>query len=219
MTLDMDDAARYMSSVPRTPSPDPPRLVKRYGNRKLYDPARRTYVTLEALGAHVAAGGDIEVLDQRTEEDITSLVLAQILLEGLRQSTSRIPRQVLTRLVRLAAGPSPRWGEWPDAPEVAGKAWAEVERMVGRLLARGRLSLEDALSLREDLGQVVHRLVSEAQSGVEARLRALLRPGDEGAGRSLDVLRSRLDAFEAYLDTPVPPARPPAKRRRPRAQA
>lgn len=205
--------------MPPTTPTDPPRLVKRYANRKLYDPALRAYVTLEALGAHVAAGGEIEVLDQRTGEDLTSLVLAQILLEGVRQSTSRIPRQVLTHLVRLAAGPARRWGEWPDAPQVAGKAWAEAERIVGRLLARGRLSLEDALSLREDLGQVVQRLVTEAQSGVEARFRALLPRGDEGAGRSLEVLRSRLDVFEAYLDTPAPPARRPTKRRRSRAKA
>jgi polyhydroxyalkanoate synthesis repressor PhaR len=198
--------------------PDPPRLVKRYGNRKLYDPARRAYVTLEALGAHVAAGGDIEVLDQRTGEDLTSLVLAQILLEGLRQSTSRIPRQVLLRLVRLAARPPRRWAEWPDATQVAGRAWTEAEHVVGRLLARGRLSLEDALSLREDLGRVVHRLVSEAQSGVEARFQALLSRSHEGAGRSLDVLRSRLDAFEAYLDTPTSPARRRARTDRPRGR-
>jgi polyhydroxyalkanoate synthesis repressor PhaR len=207
------------SLVMPVPPPDPPRLVKRYGNRKLYDPARRAYVTLEALGAFVAAGGDIEVLDQRSGEDLTSLVLAQILLEGLRQSTSRIPRQVLARLVRLAAAPSRPWGEWPDAPQVAARAWEEAERIVGRLLARGRLSLEDALSLREDLGQVVHRLVTEAQSGMEARFRALLHRADEGAVRSMDVLRSRLDAFEAYLDTPAPPARRRAKRRRPRTEA
>jgi polyhydroxyalkanoate synthesis repressor PhaR len=194
---------------------DPPRLVKRYGNRKLYDPARRAYVTLEELGALVASGGEIEVLDQRTGEDLTNLVLAQVLLEGLRRSTSRVPRQVLTRLVRLAAGPSLRWGEWPDPPQVAAKAWEEAERIVGGLLARGRLSLEDALALREELGRVVHRLVTEAQSGMEARFRALLHRGDDGAGRSMDALRSRLDAFEAYLDTPAPPVRR-AKRRRPR---
>ena len=194
-------------------APASPRQIRRYGNRKLYDPAARTYVTIDDLGAFVAGGGEIEVLDQRSGEDLTSLVLAQILLEGLRQSTARIPRQVLARLVRLAAAPRTRWGEWPDPQQVAGRAWDEAEKIVGRLLARGRLSLEDAVSLREDLGRTVHGLVTEAQTGAEARFRALLHHGRDGAGRSLGALRTRLDDLEAYLDNPSPPRRRRAKAR------
>ena len=78
------------------------------------------------------------------------------------------------------------------------------------LIGRGRLTLDEAVSLRQDLGQMVHRLVAEAQSGVETRLRALVERGEDVAGRSLEALRGRLSAFESYLESP---ARPPAKRR------
>jgi hypothetical protein len=144
------------------------------------------------------------VLDQRSGEDLTSQLLAQVLLERVRQSTARIPRQVLVRLVRLASGPATRWGDWPDPQDVAAKAWDEAERMVGRILARGGLTLEDALSLREDLGETVHRLVTDAQTGVEGRLRAVLDRTHGPAGRSLEGLRSRLDSLEAYFDSPAP---------------
>ena len=60
-----------------------PRRIKRYGNRKLYDLDGKRYVTLENVAAMVASGLDIEVIDQRTGEDLTSLTLAQVLLEGL----------------------------------------------------------------------------------------------------------------------------------------
>ena len=43
------------------------------------------------------------MLDQKTGDDLTSLTLAQILLEGLRQRTARIPRLLLVQLVRLSA--------------------------------------------------------------------------------------------------------------------
>ena len=180
------------------------RVIRRYGNRKLYDPEARRYVTLEDVARIVAGGEEVQVLDQATGEDLTSLTLAQVLLEGVKQGASRIPRQVLVRLVRLAASPASAWGDWPEPRDAAGRARQEAERIVSRVLGRGRLTLDDAVALRHDLGQLVHQLVTEAQSGVESRLRALLERGEGVAGRSLEALRGRL---EAYMEKAPPPSR------------
>jgi polyhydroxyalkanoate synthesis repressor PhaR len=184
-----------------------PRAIRRYGNRKLYDPAARRYVTLEDVARVVAGGHEVEVVDQKTGEDLTNLTLAQVLLEGVKQGASRIPRQVLTRLIRIAAGPASAWGEWPEPRDTASRARQEAERIVSKVLSRGGLSLDEAVALRQDLGQLVHRLVTEAQSGVESRLRALLERGEGVAGRSLDALRGGLQAFEAYIEKPAPAPR------------
>jgi len=189
--------------VPRSGEP---RAIKRYGNRKLYDAAAARYVTLAELAGLVASGHDVAVLDQKTGEDLTNLTLAQVLLEGIRQGASRLPRQVLTRLIRIAASPKTGWGEWPGPEEAAGRARSEAERLVAGLLGRGRLNLDEAVALRRDLGLLVHKLVSDAQAGVEARLRGLLSRGEEAAGRSLGNLRGRI---EAYIE---PPPRPRAAR-------
>ena len=191
-----------------------PRAIRRYGNRKLYDPAARRYVTLEDLARFVAGGREVEVVDQKTGEDLTNLTLAQALLEGVKKGASRIPRQVLTRLIRIAAGPVSAWGEWPEPQDAAGRARQETERIVSRVLGRGRLSLDEAVALRQDVGQMVHQLVAEAQSGVESRLRGLLERGEGVAGRSLEALRGGLQAFEAYIEKPARvPRRRPAGRR------
>lgn len=187
-----------------------PRAIRRYGNRKLYDPGARRYVTLQDLARVVAGGLEVEVVDQKTGEDLTNLTLAQVLLEGVKQGASRIPRQVLTRLIRIAAGPASAWGDWPEPQDTASRARQEAERIVSRVLGRGRLSLDDAVTLRQDVGQMVHRLVSEAHSGVESRLRAVLERGEGVAGRSLDALRGGIEAFEAYIETPTPPPPAPA---------
>jgi polyhydroxyalkanoate synthesis repressor PhaR len=202
--------------VTRAKEAPPARAIRRYGNRKLYDPEARRYVTLEDVARIVAQGQDVEVVDQKTGEDLTNLTLAQVLLEGIKQGASRIPRQVLIRLIRIAAGPATAWGDWPEPHDAAGRARQEAERIVSRLLGRGGLSLDDAVALRQDLGQMVQRLVGEAQSGLESRLRALLERGEGVAGRSLDALRGRIEAFEAYIETPQRPApvrTPPARRR------
>jgi polyhydroxyalkanoate synthesis repressor PhaR len=201
--------------MPR-PAP-PPRSIRRYENRKLYDSEAGRYVTLEDVGRLVAGGGEVEVVDQKTGEDLTSFTLAQVLLERVRTGASRIPRQVLTRLIRVTASSSPGWGHWPDPQDAASRARREAERIVAGVLARGGLSLDEAVTLRQDLGQMVHRLVAEAQTGVESRLRTLLARGEGVAGRSLEALRGGLQAFEAYIEKPA--AAPPARPRRPAARA
>ena len=186
------------------PARDGARVVRRYGNRKLYDTEARRYVTLEDLAGLVAAGHDVTVLDQKTGEDLTNPTLVQVLLEAVKGGKNRIPRQVLTRLIRLAAGPDSGWASWPEPHEAARRAREEAEKIVTSLIGRGRLTLDDAVALRQDLGQMVHRLVGEAQSGVESRLRALVERGEDVAGRSLSALKGRL---ESYLDKPAKPAR------------
>ena len=198
---------------PHKAAPAPPRIIKRYANRKLYDPAARRYVTLDGVAALVTRGDDLEVVDQATGEDLTTLVLAQVLLDGVRQRTARLPRQVLAGLIRIAGAPRPGWGDWPEPREAAGRAGHEAERIAGRFLAGGRPSLEDAVALREEIGQLVHRLVDEAQSGVEGRLRGLLTIGEGAAGRSLGGLRTGLHVFDARSKKPTPrPKRSSPKR-------
>jgi polyhydroxyalkanoate synthesis repressor PhaR len=185
-------------------TPAGPRVIRRYGNRKLYDPVGRRYVTLGGVARLVAEGTEVEVVDQASGEDLTNLVLAQVLLERVRQGASRIPRQVLARLIRVTAAPASTWGDWPEPRDSAGRARQEAERIVSRALGEGRLSLDDAVALRRDLSHMVHRLVSEAQSGVESRLRALLEKSEGVAGRSLDAFRGGIEAFEAYIEKPAP---------------
>jgi polyhydroxyalkanoate synthesis repressor PhaR len=184
------------------------RVIKRYANRKLYDPSTRRYVTLDGIATLVARGEDVEIVDQASGEDLTNLVLAQVLLEGVRQRSARVPRQVLARLIRLAGAPGSQWGHWPEPREVAGRAGDEAERIAGRFLARARPTLEDAVALREEVGQLVHRLVAEAQSGLETRLRGLLQIGEGAAGRSLEALWHGLNVFEERTKP-----RPPRTRR------
>ena len=73
--------------------------------------------------------------------------------------------------------------------------------------------------LRHELGQSVHRLVAEAQAGIEGGLRALLAPGADGPRAALRGLEERLDRFGHEVEKPKPRkpsrARPPASARRP----
>ena len=76
-------------------------LIKRYGNRRLYDTRRSRYVTLEDLVEVIAAGEEIQVIDDASGEDDTKRVMTQIiLLEEDRTKHSLLPVAFLRRLIQ-----------------------------------------------------------------------------------------------------------------------
>ncbi|MDF1562092.1 MAG: polyhydroxyalkanoate synthesis regulator DNA-binding domain-containing protein [Deltaproteobacteria bacterium] len=84
-----------------------PRVLKKYGNRRLYDTEASRYVTLAEVEQLIQAGSDIEVVDAKTGEDLTRAVLAQIISE--RQSSREVlPVAFLTRVIRTGASPEAR---------------------------------------------------------------------------------------------------------------
>lgn len=55
--------------------------IKKYANRRLYNTATSSYVTLENLSAMVKEGTEFNVYDAKTGEDLTRGVLTQIIVE------------------------------------------------------------------------------------------------------------------------------------------
>ena len=58
-----------------------PTIVKKYANRRLYNTATSSYVTLDDLATMIKGGGDFVVYDAKTGDDITRAVLTQIIVE------------------------------------------------------------------------------------------------------------------------------------------
>jgi polyhydroxyalkanoate synthesis repressor PhaR len=205
--------------VKARPYPSSEHLVRRYENRKLYDVQARRYVTLEGLARLVAEGADVRVVDLKTGEDISTVVLAQVVLEGIKQRTASIPHEVLSRLIRLANGKGAGMAEWLDPHDAAARARREAERIVSGLVARGRLSLDEALSLRQEIAGSAQRLVAEAQASVQARLRRLLETEKRATvAPALRALKDRLAGFEAVLAPPRAPARRRSRARKSRGR-
>ncbi|MDC0748592.1 polyhydroxyalkanoate synthesis regulator DNA-binding domain-containing protein [Polyangium mundeleinium] len=75
-------------------------VVKKYGNRRLYDTEASRYVTLEEVEARVRRGDDVEVVDAKTGRDLTQATLAQIILES-RGAARLLPVPLLRQLIRM----------------------------------------------------------------------------------------------------------------------
>lgn len=76
-------------------------LVKKYGNRRLYDTQDSRYVTLDELAAKIRTGTDMRIIDAQTGEDLTQATLTQIVLET-GNAAKFLPVQLLTQMIRLS---------------------------------------------------------------------------------------------------------------------
>lgn len=78
-------------------------LIKKYENRRLYDASNSRYVNLEDVAGMVQRGDDVRVIDVASGEDITRLVLTQIIVEGAKTQDSGFPLDILRDMV-IASG-------------------------------------------------------------------------------------------------------------------
>lgn len=78
-------------------------IIKKYENRRLYNTTESRYVNLDEVARMVQEGYDIKVLDAATGEDLTRLVLTQIIVEHAKAPESTFPLDVLRQMV-VASG-------------------------------------------------------------------------------------------------------------------
>ena len=81
-----------------------PVILKKYGNRRIYDARQSGYVTLEKVEAMVQQGEDVQVIDAKSGEDLTNQVLVQIILERA-SARDALPTSFLKQVVRLSNSP------------------------------------------------------------------------------------------------------------------
>jgi polyhydroxyalkanoate synthesis repressor PhaR len=90
-----------MARKKKVPNESPEQLViKRYGNRRLYNTETQTYVNYQDLTKLVRDGQDIKVIDSTTKEDVTKAVLIQLILEEEKDKKSILPTPFLFQLLR-----------------------------------------------------------------------------------------------------------------------
>lgn len=80
-------------------TPEGPITIKKYANRRLYNTATSSYVTLENLADMVKKGDDFKVYDAKSGDDITKSVLTQIIFEEEAKGQNLLPIQFLRQLI------------------------------------------------------------------------------------------------------------------------
>ena len=183
------------------------RLITRHTNRKLYDPTAKRYVSLADIVDLLVAGDSVKVVEHPSGDDATPRILAQALVDLIKRRARSLPGGLMETLVRLAGGARalPQADVRAPIKELADRARKEAEAIATRLVARGRLGIEEALHLRKEVEAAIHSGVHAAEAATRKPIDAM-RPGR--AVRTIAGLARELKALETMVARPLTRATP-----------
>jgi len=200
------------AETPETAASRPPKIIKRYTNRKLYDTVESRYVTLDEIAEMVKAGAEVQIIDNRTKEDLTSVTLAQIIFEE-EKKTSRMPLGMLRDIIRtggekitefIEGEVNPRVSAFREGAESLAKALKSAERNAVDAIGRTK---EEARSVSPK--EAAREFVRSSRKGFEEWQKTLdervSRAYETVAGfptlhREVQALRDKLAELEKKLD-------------------
>ncbi|HEY3929698.1 MAG TPA: polyhydroxyalkanoate synthesis regulator DNA-binding domain-containing protein [Candidatus Koribacter sp.] len=172
-----------------------PVIIKKYGNRRLYDTSSSSYVNLEDLAKMVRNGTDLKVVDASSGEDLTRVTLTQIIVEDAKDQPSGLPLELLKQLIVASDHAGREFIMW-----YLRSAFEAYQKMQGALQSgfTGVMSPVDTL-------------------------RSFLRGPEKPEATESDELRRRLAELEARVAAPPvkkkrahPTKKKPAKKRQAR---
>jgi polyhydroxyalkanoate synthesis repressor PhaR len=200
-----------------------PKIIKRYANRKLYDTERSSYVTLEDIAVMIKAGEEVQVVDNKSGEDLTSVTLAQIIFEAEKKKTA-MPLSLLRTLIRdggdaigeFARGQVEKvQSQTQVIRDRAEKLRTELEDRVDRVrsvVTRGHETTGAPTAAPKLIGELIassqravdatQKAFDDLQKGLEEKFKggALNMARLTSVGREMDEIRKRLAELEQRLE-------------------
>ena len=196
--LTVNDAACYQGPMAG------PKIVKRYANRKLYDTERSCYVTLDDISVMIRGGEDVQVIDNKSGEDLTSVTLAQIIFEA-EKKRSFMPLNLLKGLIQNSGDVLSEFAR--DQVETVHTRAQGVQEQVTEIKGKVRSQWDDKVGRRgaeegagptpvKDLYANTQRTLDDLQRGFEERFQGSVDVVTQNVSRELDDIRRRLAALK-----------------------
>jgi len=196
-----------------TPAAREPKVIKRYTNRKLYDTVESRYVTLDEIAGMIKEGVEVQIVDNRTKEDLTSVTLAQIIFEEEKKQ-NQMPLAVLREIIRRPGESLTGFIQKEVTPRVA-SIREEAESRLDKLLRREDGTVAKAPGEEvatpaagsaggpAELLKASQRALEDWQRRIDERVKHVVEnlTGNLPAlGRDMQALTQRLEQLEKKLD-------------------
>ncbi len=200
-----------MSEKPETgeTSGDGRVVIKKYANRRLYNTASSSYVTLDHLSDMVKEGVDFVVYDAKTGEDITRSVLTQIIFEEENRGTGSnlLPIQFLRQLIRFYGDNMQAF--LPSYLELSLEAFAKQQERLGAQFTGGALpgaaayeeTIRQNLALFDRAMKMFSPFAFQPQRGDEAAPAEAPKAAEApAADDTISELRKQMEAMQAQIE-------------------
>lgn len=197
-----------MANAQETGAPQGEKVViKKYANRRLYNTASSSYVTLEHLSEMVKQGVDFVVYDAKTNEDITRTVLTQIIFEEEEKSQgqSLLPIQFLRQLISFYGNSMQAF--LPSYLELSLASFTQQQERLRNQLASfghagGMANYEDQIRQNLQLFDRAMKMFSPFAYAPAARADEPAAPpkAEPQSDEALTALRKQMAEMQAQLD-------------------
>jgi len=176
------------------------RVIKRYTNRKLYDTEESRYVTLEEIAGMVKAGEEVQIVDNRTGNDLTEVTLAQILFEEQKKQTTRMPLSMLKEIIRTSGSSITDFIQRRLTQPVQSFK-QEAERQVDKIVRRSESTVEEKARQVRDLFTSTQKALDDIQKKLDERIHNVFDAVGSRAKfkEQLAALRKRIEDLETRL--------------------
>ncbi len=136
--------------------------IKRYANRKLYNTKTRQYINIDGLRELIRHGAEVEVIDHETGEDLTAMILAQIIYEQEKRTGGTVPLSVLSQLIQNSGSTVKAMRQAFSGPvELARFVNTELEKRIDALVKRNEMSHEEGDQVLTKLMRMGQDVVSQ----------------------------------------------------------
>ncbi len=181
-----------------------PKLIKRYGNRKLYDTEQSRYVTLDEISRMVRRGEDIRVVDNKTKEDLTNVTLTQIMLENQRNKYNTLPLALLKNLIQQGGESLAEWLQ--RSVESLSSMRVEAEGQIAKILEKGQETREESTQILREWLANPHKPLDLVQKKIDERIRYFFfhLTGLDDLEREIEELEQKIDEIEHRLASREP---------------
>jgi polyhydroxyalkanoate synthesis repressor PhaR len=192
-------------------------VIKRYPNRKLYDTEAKQYITLDGIADLIRHGQEVQVIDHNSNEDLTAVILTQIIFEQEKKQAGFLPRSVLRGLVQAGGDTLSSLRRTLASPlDMLGHVDEEIRRRVQELVKAGEMAEEEGQRIVKKLLQQGERMrllaISNGEQPEDLPSQELLsqRLAELGVPTRADIetLNEQLEALEKALERinlPIPP--------------
>jgi len=148
------------------------RIIKKYQNRKLYDTQDSCYVTLDGIAKMIRDGEEIAVVDNNSKEDVTALILTQVLYEQEKNNQSVLPISILKHIIRSGSNNLFEFMQKYifGAMDAHMKVQQDLRLHVERLAKKGDLSTDEGTNLLRQIDRLAETYTTSLDRKIEERL-------------------------------------------------
>ncbi|MEL6999197.1 MAG: polyhydroxyalkanoate synthesis repressor PhaR [Pseudomonadota bacterium] len=174
-------------------------VIKKYANRRLYNTAKSSYVTLDDLSQMVRHGEDFAVFDAKSGEDITRSVLTQIIVEEEGKDQNMLPTKFLRELIRLYG--DPLQGVVPSYLDAAMDAFNRNQDQMRQAFTGGNAfaNLESMTRANMDFFEKSMRVFAPFSAGTEAGTQDTQKPQAAAAASPKADVSDDLEALQKQM--------------------